>query len=167
MTTFNSCKFLLPAENLCPFCIFSCIDKQQCLTALMFEKASRTPKILYRETLQSKYIYIYRSYRLNKWTWVRLNAATLLLCQKNSISWVVVIPVASQGWVFGSWYSIHSGEKIEVFMICGQAQSCNPRNWKLCHSCPILWGHSFSSSLLHGWGNNFPPNKKMNHYRNL
>lgn len=160
-----SCKWLLAAENLCPFSISSCIDEQWCLIALMLEKASRTPKKLYR--VYSLNIYIYRFYRWSKWTQVRLNAATLLFCQSSSVSWVVVIPVASQGWVFGTWHLIHSGKQVEVFMTCGQAQYSKSRNWKLCHSFPVSWGHYFSSSLLHGWANNFPPNKKMNPYRNL
>lgn len=37
------------------------------------------------------------------------------------LSWVIVIPVASQGSVFGTCYLIHSEKQVKVFVICGQA----------------------------------------------
>lgn len=94
-------------------------------------------------------------YRLNKWTWVRLTAAPLQeLCVLGACDSCGLPRLSIWDLIF------NSVKQVEVFMICGQAQSSKSRNWKLWHSFPASWGHCFSSSLLHGWANRFPPTKR-------
>lgn len=74
-------------------------------------------------------------YKLNKWMWVRLHIVRLLLCQRNSLSCVVMIPVASQCWTFGICYS-EGGNQVMVFMTCRHIRPSKSRILKLCHGFP-------------------------------
>lgn len=89
----------------------------------------------------------FQFHKLSKWTQVRPNAATLLLCQINCMSCVAVIPVTSQCWKSGTWHVMRSEEESSRGFMW-HAWPSRTKMWKLCHRFPTSYLNATASLCL-------------------